>query len=136
MILYITTLHQFIISFFILLAAHAFGDFAFQSNYLAKYKAESKYLLFIHCIVYTTMCLCGYYLIGILLHAYLHIKMCIFIYFGLIILISHFIIDYLKCAYRAYLESRYDDFKKADKYAFKLDQFIHLLILVIAVYLL
>ena len=60
---------------------HLVGDYVLQSDYIAKGKVHDMYLLVVHCILY---CLPFYIVYGF------NIQL-------IIILITHFIIDLLKC---------------------------------------
>lgn len=55
---------EFITLYFVLLGAHAVGDYALQSDYIAKEKQRSFYVLFIHAMIWTSTVLIACYIIG------------------------------------------------------------------------
>ncbi|MCK9325480.1 MAG: DUF3307 domain-containing protein [Bacteroidales bacterium] len=71
-----------------LFLAHFIGDYPMQSDFLAKMKATNNYLLFCHVMAYTATITAVLYLLGI----YAMWKI-------LLLVISHFLIDYWKCHY-------------------------------------
>lgn len=103
---------------FLLIVAHVFGDYVFQGEYLATTKGKNYYHLFVHCIIYT---FCFW---------------CVFFYFNkikisllLLIFISHFVIDTLKC----FLTNKNSD---KSKIYYVLDQLLHYTVIVLIICLL
>ena len=80
---------------------HLFGDYFFQSKYIAETKGENWYHLFIHCVLYSFP--------FIYFYGYKEQIMCIFI--------SHFIIDSFKARYQ--------------KITYGQDQCLHYIVLVL-----
>jgi len=98
-----------------LITAHMFGDYAFQSQYIAETKKKNLYHLIVHCWIYT---FCIWVALALLNKMNWHIILTIF---G-----THFIIDYLK--------GRFSD--KLGEKAYFLDQVLHYaIILVISIFL-
>ena len=118
---------------FILFASHCIGDYPFQGEFLAKYKAENNFVLLVHCAIYTAIILLGFWVISF-------IGYCkdwnadSFAHASYVILLSHFIIDKLKCNYRKSLEKTYGDLNneeahKDDVFGFYADQAAHMVII-------
>ena len=79
----------------ILVASHAIGDYALQSDYIAKEKAKSFYVLFIHVNIWTFIITSVSYFIG------LNINMVNVLF---ILWIPHLIMDYLKARNKKFKE--------------------------------
>ena len=86
------------------IGAHFIGDYAMQSDWMAKNKGKSIYVMIAHCAIYTVVCAIPFEMFGA----------CIPWVMG-IIFITHFFSDYLKCN---------------NLYGLAIDQTIHILILV------
>ena len=92
----------------LLIGAHAIGDYALQSDYIAKNKGLDFWILLMHVFIWcTSISLCWSYLGNtILLHQYI-----------LILFIPHLICDYLKSHNLTF---------KNNKVSIILDQSIHI----------
>lgn len=101
---------EFIIILLGLITAHMFGDYVFQSQYIADSKKKDVYHLTVHCWIYTACFWCVLALLN-----KLSIEIILFIF------ISHMFIDYLKCKF---------GHKIGDK-AYALDQILHYIIICI-----
>lgn len=78
---------SYITMFVMLVGAHAVGDYALQSEYIAREKTRDLYVLFIHATIWTfTIAMTGY-LIGLSI-TLAHIL--------LVLWLPHFVMDYLK----------------------------------------
>jgi len=91
-----------------LITAHVFGDYAFQTAYIAEDKKRNFYHLLVHCWIYTAC-------FGILLAVLNKFN------FGIVsfIFVSHVIVDYLKCKIENKIGSK----------AYVLDQVLHYLVI-------
>lgn len=77
----------YITMFVMLVGAHAIGDYALQSEYIAREKTRDLYVLFIHATIWTfTVAMTGY-VIGLPINL-VHILF--------ILWVPHFVMDYLK----------------------------------------
>ena len=102
---------------FLFIVAHLFGDYVFQSEYIATTKGKNYYHLFVHCMIYT---FCFW---------------CVFFYFNkinptilLLVFISHFIIDLAKCVLNAKNPSK-------SKMYYVIDQLLHYAIILLITFL-
>ncbi|BBE37443.1 hypothetical protein PHIM1EF22_1700 [Enterococcus phage phiM1EF22] len=105
----------------ILVMAHALGDYALQSDYIAKGKQTSLYVLFIHVNIWT------YIIVATTLFLGTPVKL------GLIVVclwVPHFIMDYLKAQSSWFLKVVPDTRKQ-----FIIDQSVHYLQLFVFVWL-
>lgn len=93
-----------------LITAHLFGDYVFQSNYIAESKKKDIYHLIVHCWIYTACFWC----VLVLLNK-LSLPVILFVF------ISHFIFDYFKCIIE----------KKIGSKAYFLDQLLHYIVVFI-----
>ena len=84
---------------FVLLSAHYIGDYEFNSDYLVNTKGRSYYSLFTHCMLYTFAVVVGFVLVGNEFNLPLVV---------MIILISHLIIDKIKCNYMTKIRLEYN----------------------------
>jgi len=93
-----------------LITAHLFGDYVFQSNYIAEYKKKDLYHLIVHCWIYTACFWCALALLNKL-------------ELGIILLVfgSHLILDFLK----PFIET------KIGTKAYALDQVLHYVVVCI-----
>lgn len=96
-----------------ILFAHMLGDYFFQTDYMARNKGSDNYILLVHSVLYT---FAVYIIFGN------HIS---YLFYILMILL-HFIIDYIKA--RGITTKLI-----GDKKALTLDQFLHYIILIIGV---
>lgn len=131
------------INLLILFASHCFGDFAFQGDFITKWKGRSLLILLAHCAIYTVTVGFGMVLVGI--NDGILARMDWEWILG-ILFYTHFIIDLIKCKFRTKLyngnETEIDvDFnctddllRKRDCLLFVVDQFIHCLI-ILALYM-
>ena len=71
----------------LLIGAHAIGDYALQSEYIAREKTKSLYVLFIHAMIWTTVIVYMWAVCGYSLNPYQIL---------VILFIPHFIMDYCK----------------------------------------
>ena len=114
----------------ILWGFHSLADYPLQGEFVAKYKAEDKLVLFCHCAIYALVCMMGFmFLHHFFSYEYKNSIESIFF----VLIISHFVIDYAKCRYREFLE-KYEDISSKeghsyDVYGFYADQFLHLVVL-------
>lgn len=102
---------------FFLILGHFCGDYAFQTDNIAEKKKSSKPALFYHVLIYTT-CIWAFLAIYSLLYKpalYFHPTTLIFL---IILLLEHWIQDYLK--------SR---IKSRSKQAYYIDQIAHVALL-------
>ena len=91
---------------YVVLFSHALADYPLQGNFLAQGKNESKYLLLMHCLIYTGVVVSTLAVVfGFFSHT-----------FVLVLFVSHVLTDYAKT-------------KK--KITFIQDQIIHILVLLI-----
>lgn len=111
---------------FILIAAHCFGDYVFQNDYIARKKYNSFLILVTHCILYTAACMIGLIIVDVLLG----LKLGDFQYFLLMLVLvsSHFIFDIMKINAENNLKSESEETRT--KYLW-LDQLAHLAIIVL-----
>lgn len=110
-------------AFDILLIAHLVGDYLFQTEWMAKYKAERWAPLLCHCLVYTAV---------IVLAAFLIIPGGISVWAILLVFISHVILDNRKLVvfwYRVIMRVKDDGAKWL---TIMIDQTFHLIILAFA----
>ena len=68
--------------------AHIFGDYIMQTDFMAKYKGENKYILFVHSWLWVA---CLYICFWFLLGKEANIEQCFFL------LVGHMAIDEWKC---------------------------------------
>ena len=101
---------EFINIILVLITAHVFGDYAFQSAYIAESKSKNIYNLLVHCWIYTT-CVC----------VALAVVNKINLIAILSVFITHVILDYSK--------SRIE--RKIGGKAYVLDQMLHYVVLLI-----
>jgi hypothetical protein len=96
-----------------ILFAHMLGDYFFQTEYIARNKGSDNYILLVHSVLYT---FAVYIIFGN------HISYLFYI----LMILSHFIIDYIKAR---------DITPKliGDKRALILDQLLHYLIILVGV---
>jgi hypothetical protein len=85
------------INILILFASHCFGDFAFQSDFLTKWKSKDIYILLAHCAIYTVAVAFGFLIVGLNKGIVSNIDWDWV--FG-VLFYSHFIIDLIKCKFR------------------------------------
>ncbi|MBE5813316.1 MAG: DUF3307 domain-containing protein [Clostridiales bacterium] len=97
-----------------LITAHVFGDYVFQSAYIAENKKRNVYHLLVHCWIYTACFWCALYLLN-----RLNLWIVGFVF------ISHVILDYLK--------SRIEE--KIGAKAYAIDQILHYVIISIVIFL-
>lgn len=90
--------------------AHFVGDFLFQNDYTALNKSKDNTVLFVHCVMYMAMFIPIFNWIALL-----------------IILISHFTIDYITSRLNAYL---YGKNQHLFFTSLGFDQMVHMIILV------
>lgn len=111
---------------FVLIAAHCFGDYVFQNDYIARKKYNSFLILVTHCILYTAACMIGLIIVDVLLG----LKLGDFQYFLLMLVLvsSHFIFDIMKINAENNLKSESEETQI--KYLW-LDQLAHLAIIVL-----
>ena len=111
---------------FVLIAAHCFGDYVFQNDYIARKKYNSFLILVTHCILYTAACMIGLIIVDVLLG----LKLGDFQYFLLMLVLvsSHFIFDIMKINAENNLKSESEETRT--KYLW-LDQLAHLAIIVL-----
>lgn len=99
---------------FVGLLAHAFSDYFLQTDYMAKLKNNSNYILFIHCACYTLGIYLCYLLFGFVIQ-----------FTGLLfVMSSHFLIDGLKIKLK-------NTIKESNLLA--IDQALHLLVLLVVI---
>lgn len=101
---------EFINIILVLITAHVFGDYVFQSPYIAESKNKNLYILLVHCWIYTT---CVWIALTIMNRLNLVAILVVFI--------SHSILDYSK----SYIE------RKIGVKAYALDQILHYVVLLI-----
>lgn len=104
-------------AFILLLIGHFLADFSFQSYRLAELKQENVKYLFIHTLIYWVFILLPIALFAGLVQA---------IMFYVIILVSHFLIDY----FRIKLNKKYNSIS-FNFWSFIIDQILHIAILFI-----
>lgn len=91
-----------------LVTAHIFGDYVFQSLYIAERKNKDVYHLIVHCWIYTFCIWCALTALGRFN-----------IYIIVLVFISHMIIDFIKPIIS----------KKIGEKAYFLDQMLHYIII-------
>ena len=91
---------------FIMLAAHAIGDYPMQGEYLATTKGQNFWHLFMHSVIYTACIMVGFFFVTT------HFMLAGVVCLG--VLMSHVVIDYLK---------------SHGKIGYVTDQTLHLLVL-------
>ena len=136
------SLSYFAFTVFVLWAAHCIGDYPLQGEFLARYKAESLFVLVCHSIIYTATVMGGFYVLyatGYYLQSWNLTSFCSVSYF---ILLTHIMIDAVKCEYRKYLQIKYPDLNdsnstghKYDVRGFYLDQLAHAIVLLSALFM-
>lgn len=97
-----------------LITAHIFGDYVFQSAYIAENKKRNIYHLLVHCWIYTACFWCVLFLLN-----KLNLWIIAFVF------VSHVILDYIK--------SRIEE--KIGSKAYALDQLLHYVVIGIVVLL-
>lgn len=97
----------------ILFICHLFGDFVFQSDFLAKYKGINDYIMFIHCCIWSGVVFSGLWFVSY--------NTGIGTFLSLVI--SHYIIDKWKCSL--------EDKTKALTTDLYVDQALHGLIIIL-----
>ena len=129
----------------ILASAHCIGDYPMQSEFLSKYKSKNCFVLVVHCVIYT-----AFICIGFSLALYLYNRsltnealMVLFYY----ILITHVVIDTVKCLFRNYLYKKNEDGteyvnvkdkkkrEEADVWGYYIDQVAHFVVLILPYFL-
>lgn len=93
-----------------IIVAHFVGDFLLQNDYTALNKSKDNLVLFIHCFMYTVMFIFIFNYIGLFL-----------------ILLSHFIIDYVTSRVNVYLYDKNRHWFFTD---IGFDQMLHVVILI------
>ena len=93
-----------------LLAIHFIMDFLFQNDYMAINKSKKNEVLFIHCLIYSA----GFIYYGV--------------WFVIITLITHFIIDYITSRINTKL---YNNYRHWFFCCIGFDQFIHVSLLMV-----
>ena len=93
--------------------AHCLGDYLFQTEYLAANKGKDNYILLMHSVLYVASV---YFIFGSAINMYW--------YYGLIV--SHFIIDYVKA--RGYSVKWFKGYSNA----LIVDQALHFILLLMA----
>lgn len=104
---------EFLWILLVTLTAHMVGDYLFQTEYLARNKGSSNYILLAHCVLYTF----GVFFTGLIIY---EIRLSFLAL--VILLISHIIIDYIKARG---ISTKYIGEEKA----LFLDQTLHYLVL-------
>lgn len=104
---------------FFLLAGHFCGDYALQSDHVARHKPSSAIILTAHVFIYT-LTVTTALIIGLTLNGYGAVWSSITVYIALVVFATHWVQDYIKSA-------KFN----AGKQAQYVDQAIHVLILFI-----
>ena len=122
---------QILLGLFILVAAHCFGDYVFQNDFIAKKKYSSFLILFVHCILYTSACLIGVFVVDLLVN----MRLGDFQYFLIMITMisSHYCVDVIKINTENRLKTESEETKT--KYLW-IDQMAHLAVILMIYFIL
>lgn len=114
------------LSIFILLAAHCFGDYVFQNDYVARNKYNNFMILLAHCLIYSATCLIGVALIDILFGFKIEeLQYCLIMF---MLVTSHCCIDIFKI----HKENRIKDINEEENLRYLyIDQAAHVLVLIL-----
>ena len=110
--------------FMFLVFVHFVADFAFQSEFMAKYKQESWFVMFVHCIIWT-----GSIVLALMWYkGFSHVKEIAWWIPGFLLYAGHYFSDSSKCSF---IKTEWG--KKHIKTLFHVDQVWHLVqVLIIA----
>lgn len=123
---------------FVMASAHCIGDYPMQGEFLAKYKSESRLVMFVHSIIYTAFIMIGFYILYLTGYYCKDWDLDTFTKIAYVVLMSHMIIDTAKCVYRKELYKVYPDLDdsnseghKYDVFGYYADQITHFIVLLI-----